>query len=825
MRRGIAVLCTALGASGLLLWTVVPPTGQRAAPAAVLVLALMYVAVEWGSLTLEHRGDTVHTTLSGLITALGVLFVGPLPTLAVRVIGGLLALQVRWRLPLEKQLFNSLSHVLEVWVVASVITAVAPALDGTAPRTGLAILLGLVAAELLSFAAVIAAVRISAGPLKPDVVLRMGVGTVYTAAISATFAVVAAPLIAVDPWAAVPLVAIFLLLVRTNRARHGLSERYRNLTSLYAFMDAVTSTDVDEIVPRLLAEAARATGAERVTLLLSTGRISAAFTDDGDAVASRPVEPAAVTTLAASVAGGRLLAVGEERPVPELTGPPADQALLVAFSHDTVQGAMLLEGRRGTLPDFDTTDLQLARGMARHAGTAVMTSRLVEQLQASTATMQRLALFDRDTGLPNRTGLLRMDLPVRDRTVALFEIRDLDTLEGTFGHRSARQIVQSLGNRLQQQRDLGVAVVARTAEDRFAVVVDDDGDAAVAHHRLKRLRAVLEEPIRDAGITVEVRVRVGAASEDGSGLTLEQLLRAASSALGDVRQAGGSGHETAWFDPSIDARASARMRLASDLREAIAAGDLSLAYQPKVELATGRVLGVEALCRWQRPDGSAVDPGEFITIAEHTGLIRPLTRWVVGEAVAQAARWRGDGLPLTVAINMSPDVLRDPTVVAELRERCEALEVPPDSVTVEVTESLMMTDDAGRSAVLRALDEAGVRISVDDFGTGYSSLAQLKDLPVDEVKIDRSFVIGIESSPADQAITAAIVAMAGQLGLDVVAEGVETPAAAVLLRDAGCRIAQGHLLGRPMSARDIAVAARRGADLPAHGVRSLRREA
>jgi predicted signal transduction protein with EAL and GGDEF domain len=804
----ITWLNAGLGAAAVLAWSAGAPPAASPALAGVLVLVVAALVVDWWPLTMEHRGETLHMTLSGIVVVLGVVFVSPLATLVARLVGSAFSLVFRWRMPRQKLVFNLVVQSMEVWIVASVLAVVGVSATTLDPRTWLAVPLALATSDLVSFAAVLLAMRLVAGRLRLDVVGQMAVGVLYSTALSATFAVVGVILLEVDPAAALGLAAIFALLVQTNRARHGLAERYRNLTSLYSFMDAVTSTETPEVVRSLLREGQRVTGAERSTLLLSDGGAGAAFSLEGDAeatVVEGRTDPAAIAALAAAVHDGRLVDAGATRPVPALTGTPGEQAMIVSFGQGSVTGVLVLEGRRGNMPAFDPTDLQLARGLARHAGTTLVTSRLVEQLQDSTKTMQRLALYDRDTGLPNRTGLLRRELDTTGAAVALVEVVDLHTVEGTFGHRSASQVVTALAKRLQDLPDVGITAVARTTENRFAVVLGDAEDPVDTHRRIKLLRRALQAPIRETGVNIEVMVVIGVATAEATSGSMDHMLRAAAGALNHARilPAG----DTVWFDPSLDARATARIRLASDLRDAIDGGELGVAYQPKVDLRSGRVVGVEALCRWTTRDGRAVDPTEFIHIAEQTGLIRPLTELVADIAIAQAGRWHRDGLELTLALNMSPDVLQDPATVAHLLRRCEQAGLPPESLTVEITESLMMSDLHRGSGILATLDDAGVRISVDDFGTGYSSLAQLKDLPVDELKIDKSFVMGLESSPADQAITEAIVAMARRLDLDVVAEGVETPAAMALLREAGCDVAQGYLLGRPMSARDVALRA------------------
>jgi GAF domain-containing protein len=467
----VVALTAVLAAASAGLWTLLAPAPRPASAVGVVLLVAAAIAVDWWPLTLEHRGQTLHQTLSGIVVVFGLLFVSPVATLAARVCGTLVGYRFRWRAAPIKIAYNGVLATLEVWVAAAVLAAVAGGAGPLRPQAWLGIATALLAAELISFLLVLGVIRLTAGALRLDVVGDMVVALLYTSAISAAVAIPGAVVLAVEPAAAVALAAVVGLVARTNRARHALSERYRNLTSLYAFIDA-TTTAAGDVIPTLLAEAVRATGADRVTLLLAGGDAAAAYHlgAEGEPVRTTPADRDGVAALALSAPAGRLLARGEPRPLPALTGPPADQALLVSLSQGSLRGALLLEGRRGTLPDFDETDLQLARGMARHAAQALVTSRLVDELQASTETMERLALFDRDTGLPSRAGLLRSGVDVRGTVLALVEIGELDTVEGTFGHRAAGTVIKALADRLADADALGIRAAARSCSTRWCAV-------------------------------------------------------------------------------------------------------------------------------------------------------------------------------------------------------------------------------------------------------------------------------------------------------------------------------------------------------------------
>jgi EAL domain-containing protein (putative c-di-GMP-specific phosphodiesterase class I) len=256
------------------------------------------------------------------------------------------------------------------------------------------------------------------------------------------------------------------------------------------------------------------------------------------------------------------------------------------------------------------------------------------------------------------------------------------------------------------------------------------------------------------------------------------------------------------YSPERDQYSPRRLALVGALRGAVEARALTVAYQPKAELPSGAVAGMEALVRWQDPAHGTVPPDEFIPIAESTGLIAPLCRFVLEVAVGQATRWRAQGLPAGVAVNLSVRNLLEPGLADRVRGLLAASGLPAGLLTLEITEGAVMTDPAAAVAVLHQLAGAGVRLSIDDFGTGYSSLAYLKRLPVDEVKLDKSFVLGMTSDRDDAAIVRSTVELARNLGLRMVAEGVEDQATWDALAAMGCELAQGYHLARPMPAAE-----------------------
>jgi EAL domain-containing protein (putative c-di-GMP-specific phosphodiesterase class I) len=324
--------------------------------------------------------------------------------------------------------------------------------------------------------------------------------------------------------------------------------------------------------------------------------------------------------------------------------------------------------------------------------------------------------------------------------------------------------------------------------------------------RLEQLIGRLKQPyeirLHNDRQTMEIGVSIGAALFPADGCDVQQLLRAAELALNSARTTG----ECSWklFDPALQTEAEHRRRLEDDLRAAVAGRELQLAYQPIVELATGMIIGAEALLRWPNPQRGMVPPDVFIPLAEEIGLIGVIGLEVVEAACRQLVRWRQAGYELYCSVNVSTRQIPDALPPVLLLDRLVQHGVPPASLALEITESLLMRDVTVAQRWIESLRVAGVRIFLDDFGTGFSSLSYLKRFPLDTVKIDKSFIRDLHDDRNDRGLVEAIIAMAETLGLHVVAEGIEDARQLALLKEMRCRYGQGYLFARPMAAEDFA---------------------
>jgi predicted signal transduction protein with EAL and GGDEF domain len=314
--------------------------------------------------------------------------------------------------------------------------------------------------------------------------------------------------------------------------------------------------------------------------------------------------------------------------------------------------------------------------------------------------------------------------------------------------------------------------------------------------------AALEAPFRLDGFNLDVEGSIGIAIFPDDGTSADVLIKHADIAMYSAK---GRHSGVELYNAEHDQHSRRRLGLLSELRTGIAAGEVVLYYQPKLDLATGEVTGVEALVRWCHPMFGLIPPAEFVPFAEHTGLIRPLTSFVLRTAVGQADAWLDAGLDVTVAVNLSARSLHDVAIADEVATLLDEFSLPPDRLQLEITESSIMADPARAKRVLEQLDAMGLHLSIDDFGTGYSSLSYLQDLPVREVKIDKSFVTHVVENPRDRVIVRSTIDLARHLGLRSTAEGIESAAAQEWLTSAGCDQGQGFHIARPMPT-DVATA-------------------
>ena len=421
------------------------------------------------------------------------------------------------------------------------------------------------------------------------------------------------------------------------------------------------------------------------------------------------------------------------------------------------------------------------------------------------ALLQHQALYDPLTSLPNRNLFnerLAADFasqgPGRVLAVLLVDLDDFKAINDSYGHETGDALLAAVGQRLRAAVREG-DTAARLGGDEFVIALPNCPDSLVPVSVGRRILASLSKPYDIGGHHLTVRATVGVAIAGREDRTADDLVRNADVAMYLAKGRGKGRLEV--FEASMQVSAMTQIQLRADLAVAIAAGDLRLHYQRVVELETGRTIGYEALVRWLR-DGQLVPPGDFIPLAESSGLIGPLTDWVVNEACRTVAPWGRLGDRPWVSVNLSSSQLLRQDIVSRLERTLAETGLPADRLILEITESSLLEIDLARPAIER-LSQAGIRLAIDDFGTGYSALSYLARLPIDIVKIDRSFVMALEHAGPEEAIASAIIALAKRLGLTTVGEGIETAGQLAQLSALGCNLGQGYLLGRPVAAEHV----------------------
>jgi diguanylate cyclase (GGDEF)-like protein/PAS domain S-box-containing protein len=443
---------------------------------------------------------------------------------------------------------------------------------------------------------------------------------------------------------------------------------------------------------------------------------------------------------------------------------------------------------------------------------------LERELRALAAQREHDANHDPLTGLANRRKLFsRLEAAIGEAKASRLKLPllliDLDhfkELNDTLGHQAGDCLLQEIGPRLMAgvpEADL----IARVGGDEFALLLAPGSTAQQAQCAAERLLRELERPFRFQGLTLLVRASTGIAVFPEHGRDVKTLMQRADIAMYSAK-ARGIDHEV--YSASRDGHSRARLALIGELPEAITSGQIVSFYQPKLDLATGEITGAESLVRWDHPQFGLLGPGAFLPLAEQSGLMRPLTLRVLDDALGQSARWQAEGLDMTVAVNLSAPNLLDLGLPGDVAALLDKHGVEPGRLQLEITETIVAADPVRVIEVMHLLGELGVGLSLDDFGTGSSSFAYLRQLPVQELKIDKSFILGMDGDAQAATIVRTIVELARILGLKTVGEGIETEAARDLLAACGCDLGQGFLMARPMPADDLvelALARRRAA--------------
>ncbi len=784
-------------------------TLQLGLPVEALLVSLLlgFAVAEVGVVHIPVGRNSYALTFSDIPLVLGLFFLSPVAYVLVRVLGAAAPRAVQNRRSPRKLVFNLAWYSVEACLAALIWHGVLSAGTGLGPATWLAAGLVTVTADVVGTLVISLVIAVDT-EMRPRAREVLSEANPLVALVNASAALVIVYVLTVD-WRALWTVAVVVaVLVFAQRSHNRLRRRTESLEQLSRFTGEVGGQlDVESAAQTALLWMTRALKAEVAELTLTeefagTSRRWVARYDG--AVGERDGEGDA-TALAPWLATGPVLV---RRTVRDLALRGAlhsvglhDAVAMPLQGDGQVMGTLLVGDRLGDVETFGGNDLRELVAVGNHLGVTLRNARRADLIRENAEDQVRRSRLDELTGLPNRR-FLEESLAARlaaggEATAILLDLDRFKDINDTLGHGTGDALLRMVADRLDHSAPAD-ALVARLAGDEFAVLLLSGDDATTASVvALVRHAFAMPFELHELQVTVEASLGVAVAGADGGPA---ELLRRADIAMFAAKTRR-TGVET--YRSDLEVVSPHRLTLLTELRDAITRGELVVHFQPKLRLRDGEPVGAEALVRWTHPTRGMIAPDEFIPVAEHSGLISPLTFAVLRQALDACSGWRRAGRPLGVAVNISPRSLLDPSFVDEVARALAAVEVPASAVTLEITESSLMADPERAVEALARLRSLGLHLSIDDLGTGYSSLSYLQRLPVSEVKIDRSFL-----RPGDQdgdafAIVGAIVDLGHRLGRSVVAEGVEDEPTWRRLQELGCDVAQGYWMSRPLPAADF----------------------
>jgi diguanylate cyclase (GGDEF)-like protein len=772
-------------------------------------MAIAFATAELRVVQVHFRRETHSFSLSEFPAVIGFFFLSPFDYVLAVLVGSSAAFLIGGRQRIEKLVFNLANFALVAVVELSVIYAVTDMTGAPHLLDWLAAFAATLAATVLSALTIATVITISGGAPQFEKLPEMIRFGSIVALANTSLALLAVSILRTDPsllWLLVlPLVMVFL----AYQAYVSEREKHERLELLYQSSRILQhSPELDSTLVALLGHAREMFRAEVAEVILyprsdGMGALRTTSRHDGAPEVMVPVaDPGAdafralIATAAAPFFLPTSLGAADDRS--DMVSPLRGESDLI--------GSMRISRRLTAGTTFSDDDLRLLETLANQAAVALENGHLEQSLAELSRLKEELrfqAYHDPLTGLANRTlflerveGHLR-GTSVGDLPVGLFlDLDDFKIVNDSMGHAAGDRLLIGVAERLREVlRPTDVA--ARLGGDEFAVLLEDGPELDHAVKVADRIIEVLRTPFPIEGLDIVVGASIGIAVGRAGSTDGTELLRNADVAMYTAKGAGKN--RVSVFEPTMHAAIVARHALSAELSRSLGRGELVVHFQPIVALQTSRVTGFEALLRWRHPTRGLIAPAEFIPLAEETGVIRALGRYVLEEACTQAARWqRWHGGPegLTVAVNLSAQQLQEVTFIEDLQTILADTGLDPTQLLLEMTETIMFHDTAMTLTRLEDIRKLGVRIAIDDFGTGYSSLGYLRRFRVDVLKIAREFV-----GPADRseewAFAAAIVALGRTLGLTIVAEGIETAGQLERLRALGCELGQGYLFARP----------------------------
>lgn len=784
-------------------------------------LALLFYATESTVVRIDLRRDRYWISPSEVPLVLGLFFTSPIEFVAAQLIGASAALVLNRKQSRLKTIFNSVNSLLGAVAATSVFHALVATSTPAGPRGWAAAYVAVVVAGLIAVPAIFIAILLSDGTAQgqPEGLGRMLLTALFVSLTNASVALIAAMMMWRNPAASWVLLVPAATLFVAYRAFSSERQKRETLDFLYRASRIFQEVrEVDDAVVTLLRELREAFSGEVAEMLI------VGATDDG-AVLRTAVAIDGSPEVMVPEDGGH--DIGEE--ILEAVAPlflddlDHDSALNSYFAGRNYRNAMIapLRGETrvfgllvvanqiGDVGRFDPQELKLLQTLANQTSMSLENGRLEKSLVQLSALKEELdhqATHDPLTGLGNRALFRERIESAIDRSgskiaVVFLDLDDFKTVNDSLGHASGDSLLVAVAERLNNCLR-GEDTAARLGGDEFGVLIEDLEAPEDAVYVAERITRTLASPFSLGGKEVFIHASVGIAFGEVDG-TADTLLRNADVAMYRAKARGKGTFEV--FESSMHAAVVQRMELKAQLERGVSDERFLLLYQPVVSLITGEVIAAEALLRWEHPSQGMLAPGAFVSLAEETGLIVPISRWVIAEACAQVDRWRiahPTKVPPVVTVNLSPRHINQPDFVDDVVDALRAARIEPAQLAVELTENVLMGDPNDTIDKLTQLKMLGVGITLDDFGSGFSSLGRLRSFPLDMLKIPKPFVDDL-SRGNDSELIDAMIKLGRALGLSVVAEGIEDRLQFEALRRLGCDEGQGYFFSGPVTAAEL----------------------
>ncbi|WP_456599613.1 putative bifunctional diguanylate cyclase/phosphodiesterase [Blastococcus sp. SYSU DS0616] len=763
---------------------------------AVLLAAML---AEWVNVHVEFRRHSFVNSASEVAFVIALLVVGGVWTAVTRAlaVGTVLAIQ---RYPRPKIVFNVAVAVIDSAVAIGVLELL-PAGDIRDPLTWASCLLAVFAANVVGAGMVAGAITLTQGYPGRSVWTSLFVPVVVVQPLAVVIGLAILLLLDTTLWAAVILTPLVVALVLLYRRFAEVTRESQSLERVYAFARRVEQVQPDESGTRRIVQAVQELlNAERVALwlppYLDEGPRLVVATEGGADWYDGPGDPDDVLRRRAVASAGAIhVAAGRADEVEAAALARRGVAELLAAPVTTAAGEpgyLEVCDRRSDAVSFGSSERGALESMLTHINAAIRQQQLLTRIRFD-------ADHDRLTGLPNRQrlaaeieALVAEDPEGGQAGLILASLGTYADVTDTLGHAASDELLLVTAGLLREHAPPR-ALLARMEREQFAVLLPGLSLAAT-EQAARRLREAAATRVRVAGLDLEVSLTIGVAAAPVHGTDAGALMQRADVALLAAGEAGG----VASYHPVLDQQSLRRLQLGTELEQAMADGHIDVVFQPVIDAQTSDIVSVETLVRWTHPRYGSIPPEDVIGLAEQIGRIGAVTDHVLELALARCRRWLDQGISLSVAVNVSACSLSEPDLVERIRGALERHDVPGELLILELTESSVVNDSVRESSVLDNLHDLGLRLSMDDFGTGYSSLSQLRQLPIDELKIDKSFVLTMATSQGESFIARSIIELAHNLGLCVVAEGVEDEMTRNQLIAMGCDKLQGFLISRPL---------------------------